>query len=73
MRKIRAYYRGDFRNAAILPIPEIRTILRLILNFLLDVFFLQFFDDLPAFPGNKAVDPFVVRAVRMCITGLNAY
>ena len=73
MRKIRAYYRGDFRNAAVLPVPEIRTFFVLFLNLFLGVFILQIAHNLTALLGNKAVDPLVVGALGMRITGLNAY
>ena len=73
MRKIRAYYRGDFRNAAIFHVPEIRTFFVLFLNLFLGVCILQIVEYLAALPGNKPVDTLVVGALCMRITGLNAY
>ena len=73
MRKIRAYYRGDFRNAAIFRAPEIRIFFVLFLNLFPGVFILQIPDHLTALPGNEPVDPLVVGALGMRITGLNTY
>ena len=73
MRKIRAYYRGDFCNAAVRPILKNNALLRLILDLLPGIFVLQGLNNLTALPGNKAVDPFVVGALGMRIPGLYTY
>ena len=73
MRKIRAYYRGDFCNAAVRPILKNNALLRLISDLLPGIFVLQGLNNLTALPGNKAVDPFVVGALGMRIPGLYTY
>ena len=73
MRKIRAYYRGDFCNAAVRPILKIDAFLRLVLDLLPGVFVLQALNNLAAFPGNKTIDSLVVSALSMRIPCLNTY
>ena len=67
-----ALYRGDFRNAAIFHVPEIRTFFVLFLNLFPGIFILQIVEHLAAFPGNKAVDPLIVGARRIQVVTLLA-